>query len=114
MARTALTPTAISRSGVTPTLAAANADGHSVLNDGQVFVEVANAGASPITVTLPYAKVVDGQTVTSKTVSVPAASSKLIGPFIMDAFNHTGQVVHIDLSTATDVTIGAFKLIPNV
>lgn len=115
MARTALVPTVISRAGVSGAKSAANVDGHSISNpNGDVFIVVDNGSASPITVTIPVAKVVDGQTIAAKTVSVPASQSRLIGPFPVDTYNQSGQVVNVDFSAVTTVTVAAHRLIAGV
>ena len=52
MARTTLTVQAIVRTGLSPVYSAANADGHSVVNDGKkTFVHVKNGSGSSMNVT---------------------------------------------------------------
>jgi hypothetical protein len=110
MARTALTLKVLSRAGVDSALAAANADGHFFVNSGKEFIEVENASASPITVTIPIPKTVDGQALAAKTVAVPASGKRSIGPFIPDIYNQAGGVVHVDFSAVATVTCAAFQL----
>lgn len=108
MARTALTVQQISRSGLTPSYASANVDGHSIPADGVAFVHVKTVGTA-ITVTVPVPKTVDGQAVASKTYSVGTNSERMIGPFKADPYGQADGTVSIDFSAVTAVTIGAFR-----
>jgi hypothetical protein len=111
MARSALTVQTISLSGVTPSYAAANVDGHEFTNDGKTFLQVKNTSGSPITVTLQTPATVDGVALADPTVSVPATTGdKMIGPFPTRAFNQSGGVVYVDFSAVTNVTVSAFHL----
>ncbi|MFD8315876.1 GntR family transcriptional regulator [Kitasatospora purpeofusca] len=58
-------------------------NGHSVANDGRVMLLVENSGSTvPRTVTLQMSKSVDGLTLTgSRTVSVAAGATRLLGPY---------------------------------
>jgi hypothetical protein len=109
MAMTALSVQNIVRSGLTPSFSAANADGHSVVNDGKkTFVEVKNAGGSSITLTIKTPGTVDGLEVTDRTVTVGATTGdKMIGPFPVEDY---GASVEITFSAVTSVTCAAFKL----
>jgi len=112
MARTDLTAQAITRSGVGPTFAAANVDGHSWADNGQQFLYVKNASGSPITVTFPIPVLVDGQAVASKTVSVPATTGeRIIGPFTGQYRQSDGDV-WVDFSSVTTVTVALLSFTP--
>ena len=111
MARGVLTVQEIARAGLTPAYGAGDAvNGHEFLNDGKTFVHIKNGSASPITVTIPTPGKVDGLDVAERTVSVLATSEKLIGAFPTTTYNQSGNKVYIDLSDATTVTLGAFKI----
>jgi hypothetical protein len=112
MSVTALTPTAISRSGIAPTLAAANADGSTMVNTGKEFLLVTNAGASPRTVSAAITKLVDGVTPAAKVLTVPAGASRLFGPFPRDEYNNASDpgAVAFTYDAVTDLTVGAFRL----
>ena len=110
MAVTALAVQQIGRAGVTPAFTAANADGHTILNDGKTFLEVKNAG-SEITVTIDTPQTVDGLAVTQRTVVVAATTGdKMIGPFTTD-YNQPGtEYILVTFTGVTSVTCGAFRV----
>lgn len=114
MARQNLAVTVIDRSGTDiATLAAANADGHAVLNNGATFLIVKNAGGSGITVTVQTPRTIDGLAVAEYTISVGDGETKAFGPFPKDTFNQPGPdagKVYVDYSAVTSVTVGAFRL----
>lgn len=111
MARTTLTVQNIDRVGLTPALAAANADGSSFANDGRTYLQVKNGSGAPITVTVQTPGTVDGLAVADLTVTVPATTGdKKIGPFPVGVYNQAGDVVYVDFSAVTTVTVGAFKV----
>ncbi|MGA6164307.1 hypothetical protein [Amycolatopsis magusensis] len=114
MARLSPATQPIARSGLTPALTAPNADGD-IIDTGRVFLEVANGGGSPITVTVISTAEVDGLPVEDLEVSVPAAGRKLIGPFAKTTFGqpssdpNAGKAL-VDYSSITSVTRGVFSL----
>lgn len=115
MPRTALAIQDVVIGGLNPVFTAANVDGHSVPATGRHFVYVKNAGASPITVTVPTPATLAGRAVADDTATVPNASERIIGPF---KGNLHGQVAggvdaglaYIDFSAVTSVTCAAFRL----
>jgi hypothetical protein len=107
MARTALTPVAIVRAGISAALGAANADGHSCVNDGKTFLDVNNGGAGALNVSLVISETVDGYTPGPRVVNFNAGVEKLIGPFPVNIY---GATLTIDFDEVDTVTIGAFKL----
>ncbi len=110
MAATVITPTPITRAGISPTLAAANVDGHLLPNTGREFLEIANGGGAPITVTAAIARLVDGVAPAAKSISVPAGASRLFGPFPREDYNNASGQVAIGFSAVASVTVGAFSL----
>ncbi len=103
MARTALVPANVSRSGLTLPATAAPVTDLKFVNTGcELLIVSASAGC---TVTLNVAKKVDGQQPAAKAVAVGAGETKIIGPFPTAAYNQAGGVVNIDLDTKTGVTI---------
>lgn len=113
MARSDLTVTEITRSGVDPSLSAANVDGHAVENNGRMFIDVNNGGGAPITVTVQTPRTVDGLAVAELQVSVTNGVRRLIGPFPKATFDQPGAdagKVYVDFSAVTSVTVGAFKV----
>lgn len=85
MSRTAITVTPITRAGVAPPSEATGdvAQGNTVPNDGNTFLLVRNSnGASTARVlTIRLSGGADGQSIVPRTVSIPAAASRYIGPF---------------------------------
>lgn len=111
MARTILAAQQVSRSGLTPAFSAGNADGHYVPNDGKMMLEVKNASASPITVTIQTPGTVDGNAIADLVVTVPAnTGDKMIGPFPPSIYNQADGSIYADLSAVTSVTLAALRL----
>jgi hypothetical protein len=77
---------------------------------GSEFLYVNNGGASALTVTLTISATVDGQPVSSKTVSVPAGARWIIGPFPVASYNDSARNTHVSWSTATSVKVAVFRL----
>lgn len=112
MASTLLTAQAITRAGMAPAFTAANVDGHFWPSNGQQFLYVKNGSGSPITVTFPIPVTVDGQTVASKTVSVPATTGeRIIGPF-PPQYNDTLGNANCTFSAVTTVTCALLSFTP--
>lgn len=110
MARTALVPQQIARTGVVPTYAAANVDGHSLANRGSQFLHVKNGSGSSINVTLVTPVTVGGRAVADDVVAVAAGAEKLIGPFDERTYNNADGKVDVNFSAVTTVTVAAFSL----
>lgn len=107
----ALTPVTVSRAGVSDASgAAASAGGDTFTNDGMTMLLAKNASGGAITITIAVGQTVDGQTVTSKTVSVPASQTMLIGPFPLAIYTDpaTGNVA-FTYSAVTSLTVKAIK-----
>jgi hypothetical protein len=110
MARTNLAVQQIVVAGLLPTYSTANADGHSVVNNGNVFLHVKNASGSSVNVTVETPAKVGGLDVAEDVVTVGASSEKMIGPFDPSVFNQSGGLLYVDFSAVASVTCAAFKL----
>ena len=112
MARTALTVNDLSKAGsLVESLTAAIADGHKFANDGNVWLEVENGSASPITVTVTATQTIFSLAVEDLVVTVAAGGRRKIGPFPPSVFNQSGAdsgQVYVDYSGIISVTVGAF------
>lgn len=100
MPRINLPHTNISRAGVADgaEVDGNTTDNHSTANDGRMWLEVRNADAGgPHTVTVRIQDVVDGQSVTSKTFSIPASSKRRIGPWPPGQY---GDVLEVDVDSS--------------
>jgi len=117
MATTALTLQTVVRTGLNPSLvAAASGDGNVFDNSSKrVFLWVDNQDASPTTVSIDTPNDVDGISIPSKDISVPAGAARLIGPFPemynqYDSDNSIEQAVLVTYSSVTSLTVGAIYL----
>lgn len=110
MARTALTPTALASTGATVSLAAANADGHTIPGTGDVFLLVSNGSGGSITVTAVTPGTQDGLAISDQAVTIANGAQKIIGPFPPRSFtDEADNLVDIDFSAVTTVTCQAFQ-----
>lgn len=110
MARTPLTVQNIVSSGLKPTYSAANADGHSMPNDGKKdFVVVKNGGGGSINVTVPTTITVDGLTVTDRIVAVPAGEERWIGGLPPNYYNNPDGTINVDFSGVSSVTVAYIR-----
>ena len=111
MAPQILTVLEITRDGVAHTLIAADVDGELIPNTGREFVHYANGDGSPVVITITIVETVDGQTVTNRTVSVPATGERNIGPFLpTQRYNDNTGSVLCKAASITSLTVGAFRL----
>lgn len=110
MARTALTVQQITRSAITPSYAAANVDGHSVPNDGQMFLHI-KTGGTGATVTVQIPTKVDGIAVANggRQYVIGTSTERMIGPFPPGSYNQGANEVYVDFSSVTTVTIAAIR-----
>lgn len=114
MARVEITVTTISRDGVAPaSQVTSDATNDHVIegNDGRVVLEAQNVDAgSAHTVTVTTPGSVAGLAIADLEVSVPASSTRWIGPFPTTVFNQTGtDDVNIDVATA-NLRFRAYKI----
>lgn len=118
MARTALVSTSIVYTGVAvPAAAAANALGHKIANpSGRTWIEVINADASPITVTVQTQATYEGLAVADQTITVTNGTSKMIGPWkpaiynVLTSGDADEGMVYVDFSAVTSITVRAWSL----
>lgn len=98
-------------SGLTPTVQAAAAGGDSAPNDGRTYIEVRNAHATlSRTVTFNSLKLCDQGSDHDVVATVPALTTKRLGPFRTDEFNDGNGRVGWTYSSEADLTVGAFQL----
>lgn len=94
MPRTAISVTDSAKAGVT--LAAGTAadvvNGNSAVNDGRTLAICANAGVTSRTVTITPSATVDGLTVAARTITLPASTTKLCGPYDIGTYGTTLQI----------------------
>jgi hypothetical protein len=103
----------ISRDGIAETLVAAAAGGDACECGTSVWLKAANAGASPVSVTLnvPAGITYHGEAVQSRVVSVPAGQHRLIGPVDGSIYRSpTTGFCSVTYSAVTSVTVGAFRI----
>lgn len=110
MPRVSVPVTIISKAGVAPA-AETNGDpvnNHTVANDGRTVLLVRNANGAAVarTLTVRLAGTRDGQAITPRTYSIPAAASRYIGPF--DTTNY-GSSVQVDVDNA-ELKLSAYRL----
>lgn len=109
-----LTKQSVTIVGLAPALVAAAGGGDTFDPDQDTWIEVKNAGGSPITVTVATPKLdpKTGLAEADVTVSVPATTGeRKIGPFPYETFAdpaNQGRAA-ITYSAVTSVTVGAFS-----
>ncbi|MGW4639556.1 hypothetical protein ACWEN6_13560 [Sphaerisporangium sp. NPDC004334] len=108
MARTDLTPTPVTRAGLS--LAAAlpnpgNAQGHMYVNSPYRWLRVKNTDSNPVTVTAQIPGTVDGQDIEDRTYTIPATTGDVLIPPFPAVYNQPNGKVYIDLSGAAGVTL---------
>lgn len=111
MARGVLTPGVISRTGVALVSETTGdpTNNHQVVNNGTstfVLVHNTNGGSTARTLTVHISKTVDGAAVASKTYSIAAAATKLIGPFPTAVY---GATLLLDVDNA-ELHLAAYHL----
>lgn len=111
-----LTVQDINDAGVVPTFDAVNAS-DTFLDDGtgRTFLEVVNADASPVNVTIPavqtsvHTGAAGNLTVADIEVAVAAGARKRIGPFA-PAYRGATGLITANYDNTTAITAGAFRL----
>jgi hypothetical protein len=91
MPATPITPTVITRAGITPPSFASsdNVNGNTIANNGRLWIELSNTDASSRNATIALAREVDGQAVTPTPHTVAAGEQLRIGPFPTEDYgNH--------------------------
>ena len=93
------------------TLVAAATAGDTFVNDGKTIFEVNNADVSATTVTITGQRNLPLDTSSTKTVSVAASTTQIIGPFPVGNYNReTDESVVVTYSSVTTLTVGAFTV----
>lgn len=103
----------INRAGLSTAFAAAAAGGDTFLPNSNTFLEVKNASASPVTVTIVTPRNnAYGNPIADNTISVPATTGdKMIGPFPADEYaDPTTGLASVTYTASTSVTVGVFTL----
>ena len=111
MSVTTITVQKILRTGLSPVLAAANADGSYVANNGRVFIDLRNTNAAARNITIATPGAVDGLAVADRTVNIAIGSvtpqEKMIGPFPPEIY---GSTLTLTYDAVPDLTIAALQL----
>ena len=110
MARLELTSEVITRSGLKPVETLIPADGIKFLNAGKEIIRLENTDTNSVTITLEIAITIDSQSVTNRTISIPAGESRLVGVFPTTWYNRGGGYVYIDSSVADKVKASVIKV----
>jgi len=111
MARVDLALTTLDDAGVTLAQVAGTVDGWSFTNYGKEFLVLKNTGAGAHTVTVQTPETVDDLTVQERTISLPAGSTKVVGPFFPGTYNQSANnKVFVDIdATPAEVSAQAFR-----
>lgn len=97
--------------GITPTFSAASSGGNYFANDGRTFIEIKNASAGSVAVTVTVANTVNGLTIQNPSYTIPATTGdRILGPFDTHYFNDSSGNVTVNYQSVDSVTIGAFRL----
>lgn len=106
-----LTLQRISRSGLTPSFVAAAGGGDTFQNDGKLtFFYVKNGGGGSINATFVTQRAIRGLAIADLVVAVGAGSEEVVGPFPSSDYNDTSNLVTVNYSGVTTVTVAAFKI----
>lgn len=109
MARTQLDAQVVARDGLSPTFEAANADGHSFVNNHRRALWIKNGDGVPHTATVLYGQLIDGQTVPGQDVTVADGDEAITAFFPPGYHQPGGQDVHIDYDAVTSVTVAVLE-----
>lgn len=110
MARSTLNYQQIARTGLDPTLAAANVDGNQFANDGRMFLRVVNGSGAPINVTIQTPGTVEGLAIAERVVSVTNGETRDIGPFAPNIYNQSDGMVYVDYAAVGSLTVAVLRL----
>lgn len=105
-----LSPQRLLRTGLTPSFVAANVAGDSFVNDGRTMFRWKNASGGIITATIPLVTTVDGQTLASKTVSIPATTGDVTTDVFTADYNDNLGQVNVTYSSVTSLTVAAIQI----
>jgi hypothetical protein len=105
----------VTPAGVVISKASASSGGDSFVNDGHTFLEVSNGHASASRTVTIVSAISSLRTnagilnVSSKTITIPALTTKRIGPLNKDHFNDSNGKVNLTYSdSAADLTVAAY------
>ena len=110
MARSVLAVQPAVVAGLNAAFTAADALGHTIVNNGRTALIVKNGSAASINVTITPGGTAGGYVVTPVVVAIAAAEEGYIGSFPAYPFNTTGGLVQVDFSAVTSVTVAAISL----
>ena len=101
--------TAIDRTGFTDAsgTAATATTGDTFPNNGKTLLVIKNASVSALTASVTIRRTVDGVTPAAKTISVPASSTVIAGPFAPADYNDGQGLVTVICSAVASVTLKA-------
>lgn len=114
MARVALTVQQIDRdgNGLAATYPAPSSTQLSIPNnDGRMYLDVRNTGATTQTVTVQTPGQVLGLDIAEYVATIPPTTGiQLIGPLPPALFNQSDNSAYVDLSVTTTITVACFRL----
>ena len=113
MSRTPLAIQLITRAGIDPALTeAANVDGESIVNAGDVFVYVDNGDTVSMDVTFLIPGNIDAEFIADggRKEAIPAGEDRFFGPFTPKDYNQAGGLLFVDFSAVVSLSVGAFRL----
>ncbi|MER6171359.1 hypothetical protein [Streptosporangium sp. NPDC001681] len=112
MARTDLTPVAMSRAGLNlaATLTPAHVDGHAFVHSARRQLRVKNTNAAARTVTVQIPATVDGQDVEDRPYTIPALTGDVLIPPFPDVYRQANGKVFIDYSDPVGVSVAVYEL----
>ena len=96
---------------LTPTFAAAAELGDYFANNGKIFLYIKNANVGVARVLSINSQVLCNQGVDHNiSVTVPASSEELVGPFDVNRFNDSSGYVQVTYTDHEDLTVAAISL----
>ena len=118
MARALLSVQSVLPGGMWPTLTPAVATGHMFPNSERgergIFLLVRNDHTAPVTITIPSTFTRDGLVLANRTVSVPNATDRLIGPILAENHNQLAGadigMTYIDYSLITAISVAVLRV----
>ena len=119
MARLAIAPSVITRTGVTqPAQTVGQVDGHKIANNGYVVIEVNNIHATLArNVIVQTPGTVDGLAIADLTISVAALAIIMLGPFPPSYYNQVASdlgSIYVDehAGSETDIKLRVYQISP--
>lgn len=112
MAETTITKQTIVYTGITPTLAAANADGSKFINTGKTFIHAKNTNGAIRTITV-QAQVGSPPLGTDQDIAVVipiTTGEKIFGPFPKKYYDDSTGYAHMTYDAVADLTVAVYEL----